>query len=116
MEQLNRVELRGLVGSVRLSIISGRKVANFTVATNYAYKSKDGTPQIDTEWHNVVAWENERFPELDQIHKGMRIYVVGRIHSQKFVGQDNVERLYQDIQATRLVFLDESDSFACEMA
>lgn len=116
MEQLNRVELRGLVGNVRLSVISGRKVANFSLATNYAYKDRNGAPVIETEWHNVTAWENDRFPDLALITKGSRVYVTGRIHSQRVVGQDNVERVYQDIQANRLQLLDGNDTFASEMA
>ena len=57
MEQLNRVELRGVVGSVRLQKIGNTQVANFTVATSLAYKDRSGSPIIETTWHNVTAWE-----------------------------------------------------------
>ena len=36
MEQINKVELLGIVGSVRLQMINGRNMAKFTVVTNRA--------------------------------------------------------------------------------
>ena len=57
MEQLNKVELKGVVGSVRLQKIGNNtQVANFTVATSLAYKDKAGCLIIETTWHNVTAW------------------------------------------------------------
>ena len=58
MEQLNRIELRGTVGSVRLQTFNGNQMIRFTLATNYAFKDKEGMAVIDTAWHNIVAWRN----------------------------------------------------------
>ena len=41
MEQLNRIELRGNVGNVRVSDVGGNRVARFSLATNFLYKGKD---------------------------------------------------------------------------
>ena len=41
MEQINKIELQGYVGTVRTNIVGDRMVANFSVATEYFYKSKD---------------------------------------------------------------------------
>ena len=38
MEQLNKIEIQGIVGNVRIQDVADSKVANFSVATNYAYK------------------------------------------------------------------------------
>ena len=48
MEQLNKVELIGTVGSVYVKEFGTTKVANFSVATNYCYKSSQGEPVIET--------------------------------------------------------------------
>ena len=48
MEQLNRIEIRGHVGNVNVVAVGDAKVAHFSLATNYAYKGKDGTPVIET--------------------------------------------------------------------
>ena len=38
MEQLNRIEIRGVIGSLKLQTFSETVMARITVATNYAYK------------------------------------------------------------------------------
>ena len=103
MEQLNRIELRGAVGSVRLQTFSEARVARFTLATNYAYKDKNGEAVIETSWHNVVA------------SKGSKVYVQGRLRYQKYTGSDGVERLATDIVASRLVILDDESQIHYEM-
>ena len=55
MEFINRIELVGVVGTIRRQSFSGRTVANFSVVAEYAYKDKNGGDVIETTWHNVVA-------------------------------------------------------------
>lgn len=57
MEQLNRLEIRGNVGNVNILKVGETRVAHFSVATNFAYKGRNGEPVIETTWHNVTAWE-----------------------------------------------------------
>ena len=40
MEQLNKIEIRGIVGSVYVKDFTNAKVANISVATNYTYNAK----------------------------------------------------------------------------
>ena len=48
MEHLNSVTLRGYVGNVRIMDVQDRKGANFSVATNYAFKNSNGEAVIET--------------------------------------------------------------------
>ncbi len=48
MEQINRIELRGNVGNVKLQNVGNSEVIRFSLATNYAFKGKDGNPVIET--------------------------------------------------------------------
>lgn len=74
MEQLNRLEIRGNVGNVNILRVGDTRVAHFSVATNFAYKGRNGEPVIETTWHNVTAWEgNKGIPSLDIICKGFPI-------------------------------------------
>ncbi len=115
MEQLNRIELRGTVGSIRLQTFSDNMVARLTLATNFAYKDKDGSATIDTSWHSIIAREGRNIRDLDKISKGTRLYVQGRLRYQKYVGNDGVERTSADIVASRLVILDGEESLQYEM-
>ena len=48
LECINRVELRGIVGTSRVTEVGDRNLINFSLATNYAYKDKDGYPVSET--------------------------------------------------------------------
>lgn len=114
MEQLNRIEIRGVVGNVKLSIINEKQMARFSVVTNYAYKDKEGAPIIESTWHNVVAFEGRTLRDLDKIEKGSRIQVIGRLRINKYVGADGLERSITEILAQRIAIMDSVAEFQCE--
>lgn len=114
MEQLNRIELRGVVGSVSTQTFSENRMARITVATNYAYKDKNGAAVIDTSWHSVVAWSGRGIADLDKIEKGAKIYVQGRVRYQRYTATDGLERIYTEIVANRLVLIDEAEPMQYE--
>ena len=104
MEQLNRIEIRGNVGNVSINTVGDTRVAHFSVATNYAYKTQNGEPVIDTTWHNVTAWEgNKGIQALDFISKGTPVYVCGRLRIQKYSAQDGSEKFSYDVLANKVV-------------
>ena len=107
MEQLNRIEIRGNVGSVNILKVGNTRVAHFSVATNFAYTDRNGEPVIETTWHNVTAWEgNKGIPSLDLISKGFPVYVVGRLRVQKYISGDGTERTSYDVIANTLEIVD----------
>lgn len=114
MEQLNRIEIRGNVGSVKLQPVGEKLAARFTVATNYAYKDKDGVAVIETTWHNVSAWQSRSEADLQQLDKGSKVYVSGRLRSQKYIGADGQEHSSYEIVAQSVVAIDGVESLACE--
>ena len=48
LECIYRVELRGIIGTSRVTEVGDRNLINFSLATNYAYKDSDGCPVIET--------------------------------------------------------------------
>jgi len=107
MEHLNRIELRGRVGTVRTNEVNGNKVANFSVVTEHLYKTRDGQAVSETTWFNVAAWNGKDMPDLEQIVKGMPIYVSGRIRTSRYTSADGIERQYYEILAQKVRFLAE---------
>ena len=83
MEQINKVELRGNVGMVYLNKAGGRRAIRISLATNVGYHASDGSPVIETTWHNINAWEGKGMPDFDQIQKGTGLHVWGRIRSTR---------------------------------
>ena len=105
MEQINKIELRGVVGSVRFQHINDKQMAKFTVVTNRAYKNKEGAPVIETQWHNVTAFEGKNIQDLDKIEKGCGVHLFGRLQVQRYTGIDGIERMAVDVLCTRLTIL-----------
>ena len=102
MEQLNKVELRGTVGSVYIKDFGTTKVANFSVATNHAYKDREGCPVIETTWHKVIAWDNPDTRYAFKLSRGSQVHVIGRLRMQKYIGSDGVERQLMEIIANKV--------------
>lgn len=106
MEQLNRIELRGNVGNVRPPLKEdGPKAVNFSVATNYVYKVKGTEAQIETTWHNIVAWNLKE--ELEKLQVGTPVHVIGRMRQNRYTGADGVERYSWEVIASSVNILDE---------
>ncbi len=99
MEQLNRIELKGTVGSVYVKDFKETKVTNFSIATNYVYTSKDGIPVIETTWHRVVAWD---CPELS---KGSKVHVIGRLRAQRFTDANGNPQTFYEVMASEVTVL-----------
>ena len=96
MEHLNRIELRGIVGSVRTSNVSDTRIANFSLATNYSYTDKNGYPVIETTWHSVTAFG------ISALEKGDRVHVLGRLRARRYISSDGVERMTYEVIANKV--------------
>lgn len=111
---MNKIEIRGNVGSVKIQTVGEKRVMKLTVATNYVYKGRDGEPVIETTWHVVTIWEGKNMPDFDKIEKGDKIYVSGRLRSQRYMGNDGVERTAYDIQAGKVILHEDEESLQYE--
>lgn len=110
MEQINKIELRGNVGNVKIQEYGGSESIRFSLATNYAYKGKDGQPVIETTWHNVTAWSGKGMPDFHKIDKGSLVHVVGRLRCQKFENSDGVEKQVYEVLANRLTIIETDEN------
>ena len=115
MEQINRIELRGFVGNVTLQEVGGKKVARFTVATSLAFNDRNGAAVIETQWHNVNAWEGKYITCLGRLSKGDKVGVVGRLRYTKFTGADGLEHNSTEIAAQKVAIIEDEDVLVCEM-
>lgn len=103
MEQLNKVELRGIVGTIRTNDVCGKKSASFTLATNYVFKDKDGCCVIETTWHNIIAFESAQIQHLESINKGDRVQVIGRLRNRRYIDAMGKERDSIDVIAQQVL-------------
>lgn len=107
MEQLNKIELRGNVGFVRVQTVGDKRVMHLSVATNYVYKGRNGEPVIETTWHNVTVWEGKNTPDFSKVEKGSKVFISGRLRFQRYNDNDGIERVVYDVIANQLSVLDD---------
>jgi len=108
MEQLNRIELRGSVGYLRIQTVSEKQVAHLSVATNYIYKSRTGEPVIETTWHNITVWEGKGVTPFDKLSKGVKVHIIGRLRNQRYTDNDGIERTSTDVIAYQLSVIEDT--------
>jgi single-strand DNA-binding protein len=96
-QNINRVELQGTVGSVKVSTIAGKEFIRFTVATNMAFRDRRGEAVIETTWHTCSAREGKGICPFGEITKGAAVHLTGRLRASKYVGMDGTERSVVDI-------------------
>ena len=99
MEQLNSVILRGIIGNARIQNIGDTEMARFSVATDHAYKNRSGEAVIETTWHQVTAFKNDKMPDLSSLVKGAGVEVKGRLRNNRYTDSNGVERTMTEILA-----------------
>ena len=110
MEFINKIELKGRVGTVRTNEVNGTKVANFSLVTDYLYKNREGNPASESTWFNVVAWDGKDILNIDRIEKGAIVHVNGRVRSTKFEGADGSEKHLYEVLAGKLRIVEDIPS------
>lgn len=114
MEQLNKVELRGTIGSVSsFNFNENSRMARFSLATAYAYKMKDGTPVIETTWHNISVWEGRAIQDLSALAVGTCVHVFGRIRQNDYTAPDGTVKRFMEIVATKVTVEEEKAEIQC---
>ncbi len=98
MAYLNKVMLIGNIGKdpeIRVSPQTGKKAVSFSLATSRRYRDNNGEQKEDTQWHNIVGWGKvaEVFEQLG-VHKGMSLYVEGRLTNRSWTDQASGQKRY----------------------
>ena len=105
---VNKAILLGYVGKdpdVRYPQ-QGQAVASFPLATtDRAYTA--GSVQIPerTEWHNIVTWGKNAEIAEKYIHKGMQLYIEGKIRSRVWEDRNQIKRTVVEIYADVIEFV-----------
>jgi single-strand DNA-binding protein len=105
---VNKVILVGNLGAdpeVRYSA-GGSAIASLRIATSESWMDKQsGERQERTEWHRVKMFG--RLAEIagEYLKKGRQVYIEGSLRTDKYTGQDGVERYSTDIIANEMQML-----------
>ena len=84
---------------------SGMAVTIVRLATTSVRKDRDGNTQERTEWHRVKFFGRLAEIAAEYLRKGSQVYVEGSLRTDKYTGQDGVERYTTDIIANEMQML-----------
>jgi len=104
MEHINKVQLRGRIGYLRLRQINDTTVANFSVAVSETFKKRDGSTVTTTQYVNCAAWESLDRP-IHSLQQGCDVEVNGRIVNRRYTDRDGVERSITEVKADNVKVL-----------
>lgn len=107
MASVNKVIIVGNIGKdpeVRY-MPNGEAVCNFSIATTDSWKSKDGTKQEKTEWHNIVMYRKLAEIAGEYLKKGSPVYIEGRLQTRKWQTKEGQDRYSTEIIADQMQML-----------
>jgi len=107
MASINKAILIGNLGKdpeIRY-IPSGQAVATFSIATTRKWRDKEGQPQEQTDWHNIVVWGRMAELAKEYLAKGRSVYIEGRIQNRSYDDKEGNKRYISEVVATTMQFL-----------
>lgn len=106
---VNFVELIGWLGAdpeLRYTP-SGVPVAEFSVGTKrLANRNEDGSWNYDTDWIDVVAWDQLAENVAANLRKGRRVRITGSLKTDTWEDRDGHHRKRITVRADDIIFLD----------
>lgn len=99
MKTLNKVELIGFVSNPEvMEMKNGNKLFRCSLATHENFKTRSGEWQSETTWHNIVMWNDEAKKAAEELKKGSRIHLNGKIVVDQFTDKEGKKRSVVKIQ------------------
>ena len=100
MAGINKVILVGNLGAKpEVKYASNRNaISNLSVATSESWTDKStGQKQERTEWHRVSLFGKLAEIAGQNLDKGSKVYVEGKLQTRKYTDKDGIERWTTDI-------------------
>ena len=103
----NKVQLIGNVGNDPeiKTFDGGKKVVNFTLATNEVYKNEKGEKVEQTEWHKISAWGKVADIIEKYVTKGKEIAIEGKLTHRSYDDKNGEKRYVTEVVANDIILL-----------
>ena len=103
----NHVQLIGRVGQTPeiKTLDDGRKIANFSIATNESYRNAKGEKVEQTYWHNLVAWGKTAELIDNYVEKGKEIGIGGKLTNRTYETKEGQKRYITEIVVQEVLLL-----------
>lgn len=83
---------------------TGKVIANFTLAVNRPFADKDG--QREADFIPIVLWNKTAEVAGNNVHKGDRLAVVGRIQVRNYTDKNGAKRYVTEVVGDKIEFIE----------
>lgn len=83
---------------------TGKVIANFTLAVNRPFADKDG--QREADFIPVVLWNKTAEAAGNNVHKGDRLAVIGRIQVRNYTDKNGAKRYVTEVVGDKIEFIE----------
>jgi len=84
---------------------AGTPVANFSLAVNESFKTRDGQKADHVEWFRCVCWNKLGEVAGQYVTKGKLVFVEGRLQTRKYDDRDGNGRTITEVVVRQLRLL-----------
>jgi len=90
MEYINKIELCGIVGNVRIISATG-KLARFSLCVSNIYRTPEGDCTVDDTWFNCSAWEGKAIKDVTTIISKKTAHIIGHVTTKRYLSASENE-------------------------
>ena len=103
----NKVQLIGNLGGKPevKKTESGKKLAQFSIATSESYRNAQGEKVTETQWHRVIAWGKLAEIAEKYLEKGKEVAIEGRLINRSYNDKEGNKKYITEIQLNELLML-----------
>jgi single-strand DNA-binding protein len=103
----NRVQLIGNLGNKpeMKQTESGKKLAQFNLATSESYRNAKGEKITETQWHRVIAWGKVAEVAEKYLDKGREVVVEGKLINRNYTDKDGRKKYITEVEINELLLL-----------
>ena len=96
MENINKIELSGVIGTSREHKVGDTACVRFSLAVESVFKEA-----VRTDWFSCVYWLKAG-ETAERFSKGARILVKGRMRTQEYCGENGEARRFYEVYVTEV--------------
>jgi len=103
----NKVQLIGHLGGKPeiKTMESGKKLAQFSLATSETYRNAKGEKITETQWHRVKAWGKLAEITEKYLDKGKEIAIEGKLINRSYTDKAGAKKYICEVEANELLML-----------
>lgn len=103
----NSVHLIGRLGTnpTTTNFNNDKSITVFSMATSETYKNKAGERVTDTQWHRVVARNNQARIAEKYLQKGQEVAITGKLINRSWEDKEGKMHYVTEVEVRELVML-----------